>query len=217
MAENEKNGIYAGIQMIMEEVGAIGKNKRNTMQNFNFRGIDDVMNTLHPLLAKAKIFVVPDVQEIQREERTNSKGTTLIYTLAKVDYYFISTEDGSKICATVYGEGMDSGDKSLNKAMSIAMKYACFQVFCIPTEEMVDPDQESHEVAPRAKRPTPPVYPPEFMAACKVQARGTTLGKLYKEDRNAFTEVTKEAVETRNSEQLAACQTIVRYMEAKNR
>jgi hypothetical protein len=69
----------------------------------------------------------------------------------------------------------------------------------------------------KPRRPAPPVYPPEFMAACKVQARGTTLGKLYKEDRNAFTEVTKEAVETRNSEQLAACQTIVRYMEAKNR
>lgn len=217
MAENEKNGIYAGIQMIMEEVGAIGKNKRNTMQNFNFRGIDDVMNTLHPLLAKAKIFVVPDVQEIQREERTNSKGTTLIYTLVKVDYYFISTVDGSKVCATVYGEGMDSGDKSLNKAMSIAMKYACFQVFCIPTEEMVDPDRESFEVAPRAKRPAPPVYPPEFMAACKVQARGTTLGKLYKENRNEFNGVMKESMETHNSELLAACQTIVSYMEVKNK
>ena len=41
---------------------------------------------------------------------------------------------------------MDSGDKATNKAMSIAFKYACFQVFCIPTEEMVDPDAECHEV-----------------------------------------------------------------------
>ncbi len=37
----------------------------------------------------------------------------------------------------------------MNKAMSIAFKYACFQVFCIPTEEMKDPDAESHELAPR--------------------------------------------------------------------
>ena len=226
MAENEKNGIYAdaaikviemsgihtGIQMIMEEIGAIGKNKRNQMQGFNFRGIDDVMNTLHPLLAKAKIFVLPDVQEIQREERTNSKGTTLIYTLVKVDYYFISTVDGSKICATVYGEGMDSGDKSLNKAMSIAMKYACFQVFCIPTEEMVDPDQESHEVAPRPRRQTTPSYPPEFMAACKVKADdGRTLGKLYKEDRQAFGEIRNNGTDT----QRQAADTIAYFMEAQ--
>ena len=39
---------------------------------------------------------------------------------------------------------MDSGDKATNKAMAIAFKYACFQVFCIPTEEMKDPDAESH-------------------------------------------------------------------------
>lgn len=67
----------------------------------------------------------------------------------KVKYTFYA-EDGTSVTATVTGEGMDSGDKSLNKAMSIAFKYACFQVFCIPTEEMVDPDGESHEV--QAKR-----------------------------------------------------------------
>ena len=44
---------------------------------------------------------------------------------------------------------MDSGDKATNKAMSIAFKYACFQTFCIPTEEMVDPDAECHEVKPK--------------------------------------------------------------------
>ena len=46
---------------------------------------------------------------------------------------------------------MDSGDKATNKAMSIAFKYACFQVFCIPTEEMVDPDAECHEVKVQKK------------------------------------------------------------------
>ena len=45
--------------------------------------------------------------------------------------------------AVVQGEGMDSGDKSSNKAMSVAFKYACFQVFCIPTEEMKDPDADT--------------------------------------------------------------------------
>jgi len=38
---------------------------------------------------------------------------------------------------------MDSGDKASNKAMAVAFKYACFQVFCIPTEDMPDPDNET--------------------------------------------------------------------------
>ena len=49
---------------------------------------------------------------------------------------------------------MDSGDKASNKAMAIAFKYACFQVFCIPTEEMKDPDAETPE--PSAPKPSAP-------------------------------------------------------------
>lgn len=134
--------IYQSITKILEEVPAIGKNKRNTTQNFMFRGIDDVMNTFQPLLAKHKVFIVPQVLEQTREERQTSKGGTLLYSICKIKYIFYA-EDGSSIEAIVVGEGMDSGDKATNKAMAIAMKYAMFQVFCIPTEEMKDPEGDT--------------------------------------------------------------------------
>lgn len=41
---------------------------------------------------------------------------------------------------------MDSGDKSLNKALSAAYKYACFQLFSIPTEEMKDSEEDTYMV-----------------------------------------------------------------------
>ena len=138
----------------MAEVGAIGKNSKNTQQGFMFRGIDAVMNAINPALVKYKMFIVPTILEQTREERVTSKGNILIYSVCKVKYTFYA-EDGSSIDAVVIGEGMDSGDKATNKAMSIAFKYACFQVFCIPTEEMVDPDAECHEVQPKqASKPT---------------------------------------------------------------
>lgn len=137
--------IFESINKVMDEIGAIGKNTKNQQQGFMYRGIDAVMNALNPALVKYKVFVVPEVLEQNREERTNAKGTTLLYSIIKVKYTFYA-EDGSFVTATVIGEGMDSGDKATNKAMSIAFKYACFQVFCIPTEEMVDPDAECHEV-----------------------------------------------------------------------
>jgi len=140
--------IFESINKVMSEIGAIGKNSKNQTQGFMYRGIDAVMNAINPALTKYKVFVVPEVIEQTREERTNKKETTLIYSIVKVKYTFYA-EDGSSVSATVIGEGMDSGDKATNKAMSIAFKYACFQVFCIPTEEMVDPDAECHEVAPK--------------------------------------------------------------------
>ena len=136
--------IYESITKIMEEVPAIGKTKTNKTQGFKFRGIDDVMNALQPLLSKNKVFIVPEILEQIREERTTQKGGNLIYSICKIKYKFYA-EDGSNIEAITIGEGMDSGDKATNKAMAIAMKYALFQVFCIPTEEMKDPDSESPE------------------------------------------------------------------------
>lgn len=145
--------IYEAIAAVMGEIGAVGKTSRNEQQKFMFRGIDAVMNAINPALIKYKVFIVPEVLDQTREERTNSKGTTLIYSICKVKYTFYA-EDGSSISAVVIGEGMDTGDKATNKAMSIAFKYACFQVFCIPTEEMKDPDAECHEVKPKDDKKT---------------------------------------------------------------
>lgn len=145
MAEKGKRNIYESIAAVMTDIGAVGKNSRNEQQKFMFRGIDAVMNALSPALIKNGVFVTPEILEHTREERTNKNGTTLIYSICKIKYTFFA-EDGSSISATVIGEGMDTGDKATNKAMSIAFKYACFQVFCIPTEEMIDPDAECHEV-----------------------------------------------------------------------
>jgi hypothetical protein len=145
MAEKKIDGtspaIFKAISGVMAEVGAVKKDKVNQQQKFKFRGIDDVMNALHPAMIKNKIFVVPEVLEQVREERQTKSGGNLLFSICKIRYTFFAT-DGSSVEAVVIGEGMDSGDKATNKAMAVAFKYACFQVFCIPTEEMKDPDAE---------------------------------------------------------------------------
>ena len=144
--------IYEAISATMADIGAIGKTTKNTQQGFMYRGVDAVMNALQPAMLQNHIFVVPKVLEQTREERTSTRGGTLIYSILRIEFTFYA-EDGSSVSATVIGEGMDSGDKASNKAMSVAFKYACFQVFCIPTEEMKDPDAECHEVKPKPMTP----------------------------------------------------------------
>lgn len=144
MEETGKGKIYESIIGTMKDIGAVGKNQRNEQQKFMYRGIDAVMNALQPAMIKNGIFVMPEVLEEKREERTTKMGSVLFYTRLTVAYHFYAA-DGSSVSAKVIGEAMDTGDKATNKAMSIAYKYACFQVFCIPTEEMQDPDQTVHE------------------------------------------------------------------------
>lgn len=143
-----ENGIYKAISAVLSDVGAVGKDGQNTFDKYKYRSIDAVMNAMHPAMAKHGVFVTPEVLEQSREERPSKNGGVLIYSITKVKYTFY-TADGSSVTATVIGEGMDKGDKSMNKAMSAAFKYALFQVFCIPTEEFVDSETGSPEPKPR--------------------------------------------------------------------
>ena len=141
--------IFQAINEVMESCGAVGKDAKNQQHGYKYRGIDALMNAINPALRKAKVFASPEVLESTREERYTAKGGLLIYSIAKVKYTFYA-EDGSNVSAIVIGEGMDSGDKSFNKAMSAAYKYALFQVFCVPTEEMVDSEVDSPEPLQKA-------------------------------------------------------------------
>lgn len=145
----EKKNIYESMAAVMADVGAIQKNQKNPQQGFLYRSIDAVYNALQPALIKNKVFVLPEILEIFREDRTTARGATLIFTRLTVKYTFYA-EDGSFVTSVVVGEGQDSADKSSNKAMSAAFKYACFQAFCIPTEEMIDADAETPEESRKA-------------------------------------------------------------------
>jgi hypothetical protein len=136
----------ASVMAAMAEVG-IGKNKKNTTQNFMYRGVDDVMNALAPVLSKAGLVILPRVTKREVTERQSKNGGALFYVALEVEFDFVAAEDGSKhTVGPMIGEAMDSGDKASNKAMAIAYKYACFQAFCIPTEVVEDPDAEVHNV-----------------------------------------------------------------------
>ena len=152
--------IYAAISAIMAEIGAIAKDRKNVQQGYAYRGIEDFYNAIHPLMSKYHVFSVPKVLSKEREERTTKAGAALIYTMLTVEYTFFA-EDGSSITTVVTGEGMDSGDKSANKAMSVAHKYALAQIFCVPTADMTDPEVDSHEIEAKPKPVTKPVPPQE--------------------------------------------------------
>ena len=134
--------IYKAIPCIMGEINAVGKNKKNTQQGFMYRGVDDVMNAINPALVKNNVFIVPEVMEQSREERKTAKGGSLLYSVCRMKFRFYA-DDGSYVEAVTTGEGMDSGDKSTNKAMAVAFKYACFQVF---SNEGILPNKSMHHL-----------------------------------------------------------------------
>lgn len=142
--------IYKAMLGVMADIGAIGKDQTNQggyngKGAYKFRGIDQLYNALQPALIKNGVIPCPCVTREEREQKPSSKGGVLLYSRLTVNYKFYA-QDGSFIECTVVGEAMDSGDKATNKALTAAYKYACYQVFCIPTEEMIDSERDTYEV-----------------------------------------------------------------------
>lgn len=141
----ESKLIYSKLLAVMKGVGAVGKDRKNQSQGYNFRGIDDVMNELHEKFSEQGILVLTDIIEQRREERTTKTGGIMLYSVNTYRFTFVA-EDGSFVVVTQVGEGMDSGDKASNKAASVALKYALLFMFLIPTEDAKDPENDSQEL-----------------------------------------------------------------------
>ena len=144
--------VYEAIAAITASLSKVGIAKgRKTQQgggaSFSFRGIDDVLNALSPLLAEHKLCIFPRITNRASVERQTKSGGAVFYTTVSAAFDFVSAVDGSKHTAETIGEAMDSGDKSTNKAMSIAYKYAVFLTFCVPIEGTPDADGEVYEIS----------------------------------------------------------------------
>jgi hypothetical protein len=142
--------IYKKMSDVMKDVGAIGKDQKNTQQGFKFRGIDQFVNALYPALTKHGVFMSPRATSFSHELKDVVRGSGKagvdkhVSIMMEYDFY---AEDGSKVTVgPVPAEGLDSGDKATNKALSAALKYALIQTFSIPTEDMAEADFESPEI-----------------------------------------------------------------------
>lgn len=149
--------VYESISAITGELAKVGiaKGRKNSQQNYAFRGIDDVYGALSSLLAEHKLCVIPRVLSRVVTERETRNGGVLFYVVVDVEFDLVSAEDGSKHTARTCGEAMDSGDKATNKAMSAAYKYFALQTFCIPTEGDNDTENHTHEIKPRGIQTDP--------------------------------------------------------------
>lgn len=142
----EQRTIFSALSKVQSELAAkgISKDRTNTFDNYKFRGIDDVLNTLAPILSEHKVLIMPSVVSSEHKMVTTSQGKPSNHWKLVVDYHFYD-EHGDTIVHRAEGECMDRGDKGLNKAVSAAFKYMLFQAFCIPLQGQ-DADSESPEL-----------------------------------------------------------------------
>lgn len=160
--------IYEKLSAITTELSTVAKNLEVGVgkSKYNAVGEADVLRAVKPLEAKYKIYSYPysrtiiesgTIENESVDYQTKEKLTKRnLFERIEVVYRFVNIENPEEfIDITSYGDGIDSQDKSVGKAMTYADKYALLKAYKIITGE--DPDQNASEdlKGTNTKKPQP--------------------------------------------------------------
>lgn len=154
-ARDHVSKIYQKMAAILAEFPAVTKDHKNPSQGYQYRGIDDGLAALKPLLAKHGVFMqLVDLVPTFSEAGTTRSGAAQVRCVVTGKVRFVCGEDASFTECTLIGEGIDLSDKAMMKAQANGLKYAIWYTFCVPTAEKKDSEafEDPDSTPPAGKR-----------------------------------------------------------------
>lgn len=140
---SENRTLVKKLAEVMKQVKYIEKKGFNKFNNYKYATESDVAEKVREVLAEQNVIMLPDVIEHSTREHTNRKGNVEYIATVKVKFTFIDGESGEEISIHSAGEGQDTGDKAVYKAITGAQKYALMKAFMIPTGDDPEGDDEA--------------------------------------------------------------------------
>jgi hypothetical protein len=146
--------IIKAIAGVMHETDTVAKRGQNTFHQYKYARMEDVLQTVTPLLAKHGLIIVQT--EVARAMFDDERAVAVQYqfTIAHSSgeiWPERPLQSGLSRCRDSKG-GFD--DKALNKCHTAARKYFLLSLFQIPTGEEPESDQGDND-APRTEQPQP--------------------------------------------------------------
>lgn len=140
--------IYQKMLAIETELATVAKSLEIKAGANSYKAVDegDILRAVKPLENKYGVFSYPKSRTVVESgtiESVDYKGNTKkqLFERIEVVYRFVNIDKPEEyIETTSYGDGIDSGDKSVGKAMTYADKYALMKSYKIATGD--DPDRE---------------------------------------------------------------------------
>lgn len=142
--------IYEKLSTITNELGTVVKNLEVGFGGNKYKAVSeaDVLKAVKPLEEKYKVYSYPVGRRVIEsgtiETIKNGEVKKNLYERIETTYRFVNIEKPEEYIDIIsYGDGIDSQDKSVGKAMTYADKYALLKAYKIQTGE--DPDQEASQ------------------------------------------------------------------------
>jgi len=130
----------------------MGKDKNGNVKSYKAVSEADVLDAVKPIEHELGIYSYPISRKIletatlttAKEYNGNKTESTQLFMRIETVYRFVNVENPEEwIETTVYGDGIDNGDKAPGKAMTYSDKYALLKAYKVETGD--DPDKEASQ------------------------------------------------------------------------
>jgi hypothetical protein len=132
---------------VMGEIGYIEKRGQNQQQHYQYAQAADIAGTVARLFAKFGVAFAASEESIEwAQPRETKNGGIMFVCRAHMRFTFLDSDSDERIEVVSTGEGTDTGDKSIYKAKTGALKYALQQTLLIATGDDPEDDNASGAV-----------------------------------------------------------------------
>lgn len=188
-AKGSAPAIYGAIHKVMEGMASIPKNGVMSFgkTNYTYLKADDVQERLNPLLVEHGIIVKADYT-VENVDRGRGEGApTVPYVYVQLLLTYIAVEDGSELQVSGFGEAQAADDKSINKALTQAIKNVHRTTFQFASGEP-EPDDYApgQNAAPQQTSAAQAKIDQARPSAAPQQAAGSTQAQALDSLRNAI-------------------------------
>lgn len=138
--------ILGKLLLILKEIEYVQKDKKNSMQGYNYLSESKIKEIIKANLEKYNVLFTYSTDNVREYEISpTSKGTKQFVTSVNGKYQFSDCDSGEVIEGCWAGAGSDTGDKGIYKAITGGIKYVFNTTFLIPTGDDPEDDKEAKE------------------------------------------------------------------------
>ena len=130
---------------VMRECSHVTKNGTNDFHKYKYTTAADVLEKVNASLTKHGIASVVTPNLLSMQAVTTAKGNVEQLATVEVVITLIDSESGETLTLKGLGSGQDSGDKSIAKAQTMAIKYAYLNSLAIATNDDPEADSKTDE------------------------------------------------------------------------
>ncbi len=155
--DGASKGLVAKLIAVIGEIQLIPKRGQNTFNNYAYATAEDIIQAVRLPLSKHGLLVFSSLRDRTSETITTAQGKPAFRE--RITVRFVVTDGESELHFDVPGEGQDTGDKGIYKALTGATKYALRSLLQLPIGD--DPEADGAEVQKAEAKTQPPLVMPK--------------------------------------------------------